>query len=125
MDKLGYTKGVLLKAAKYELSSIHSLEVLFKMFEERLTLVSDEIFDPNIKKTIMQLHTTDSDGQVYRYHEKTNNKASLPDTNEYDLKNVADRMKEVRDLLYGVDTWLDHYIGMSDDMIYSMEENYY
>jgi hypothetical protein len=121
MDELGDAKGKLNNSVQSQLDSIHSIECLFRLFEERLTLVSQEIFDPGVRKTIMQLHNRDPDGQVFRYHERTSKKPSMPDVEQCDLQNIQDRMKEVHDLLFGVDLWLDHYYGMASSILESME----
>lgn len=124
MDELGDAKGKLDLSAQNQLDSIHSIECLFNLFKKRLDLVSDEIFDPVARKTIMQLHSTDSDGQAYRYHERTNKMPSLPEVKHYDLSNIVDRMKEVHDLLFGVDLWLDHYYGIATAIVDDLKPDY-
>lgn len=124
MELLGYAKGVLHKTSEKNLDEVHSIEVLFGYFEKRLNLVTvnNEVFDTNIRKYIMQLHSIDSDGQIFRYHLRTNKQESFPASQQYDLKNISDRMEEVNKLLFGVDTWIDHYIEISDSMISEMNE---
>ncbi len=124
IEELGETKGRLLESAKDQLDCIHSIEVLFKLFEERLNLVSDEFFKPDVRKTIMQLHSTDPDGQTYRYHERTSGKPSMPEIKHYDLANIRDRMKDVHDLLFGVDLWLDYHCDCANAIIDSIQPNY-
>lgn len=123
MELLGYAKNNLDKTAENGLDKVHSIEVLFKYFEKRLKLVAinGEVFDPNIRKYIMQFHNIDSDGQKFRYH-ITKQQSSFPNPQEYDLKNISTLMEEIKRLLYGVDGWLEHYSEMSNSIIEEMNE---
>jgi hypothetical protein len=120
MDDLGEAKGKLDARVLDELVSIHSIERLFNFFEERLNLVSDEIFDPTVRETILELHNMDTDGQVFRYHERTSKKPSMPKIQHYDLQNILEKMREVHSLLIGVTLWLDHHYDIASSIRNSM-----
>lgn len=124
METLGYAKDILDKSSEDPLDSVHSIQKLFCYFEKRLKLVAinDEIFNPNIRKYIMEFHNIDSDGQKFRYHITKKQQLSFPSPQEYDLKNIETIMQEIKMLLYGVDGWLEHYGEMSDSIIEEMNE---
>ena len=122
MDTLGYLKnGTLSKRISDELDNTHNLNELFELFYERLNLVSDEKFSNDIKKYIKQMYDMDRNGQRFRYHTGTNKKINFSEQEQFDLKNISTIMKEIHDLLGGVDGWLDHYIQMSNDIIHEYE----
>lgn len=126
MQKLGYVKKNLLNtSSERSLDQEHSIGILFQYFEKRLKIVAQnsEIFDPNIRKYIMQFHSIDSDGQKFRYHITKKEQTNFSTTEKFDLKNIAELMEKIKDLLYGVDCWLEHYISMSDDMIDEMSSH--
>lgn len=124
METLGYAKYILDKSSEDPLDSVHSIQKLFCYFEKRLKLVAvnDEVFDPNIRKYIMEFHNIDSDGQKFRYHTTKKRQLSFPSPQKYDLKNIETIMQEIKMLLYGVDGWLEHYSEMSDSIIEEMNE---
>lgn len=120
MESLGYIKDVLLdKNSEKSLDRVHSICTLLQYFEKRFKLVAQngEVFDPNIREYILQFHTIDSDGQKFRYHITKKRQPSFPIIEKFDLKNIEELMEKIKDLLCGVDGWVDHYIAMSDEMI--------
>jgi len=46
-----------------------------------------------------------------------NKKISFSKYEQFDLKNISNIMKEVNNLLWGVDSWIDYYISMSNSLI--------
>jgi hypothetical protein len=117
MKSLGYITTQLDISDEKKLDDIHSIEVLFHYFEKRLAFViTDEVFDTQIKKYIMQLHNMDPNGQIFRYHMQTDKKLSFPTEQVFDLKNIAELMKEIHALLEAVDGWIDHHIQLIRDM---------
>ncbi len=122
MDLLGYlVNGTLSKKISADLDSTHNLYDLFELFMERLTLVSNEVFPEDIKKYVKQMYDMDTNGQRFRYYRGTNKKLSFPDEEQFDLKNISKIMKEVHDLLWGVDGWLDYHIQISNSLISDYE----
>lgn len=120
MQELGYIREDLLDtSSECPLDKVHSIGILFQYFEKRLKFVAQnsEVLDPNIRKYIMQFHDIDSDGQKFRYHITKQQQPTFPSTEKFDLKNIAELMEKIKDLLYGVDGWVEHYIAMSDEMI--------
>lgn len=123
MDTLMYLQnGTLSEKIKDDLDNTHNLEVLFDLFNERLTLVSNEVFPVKIKKYIKQMYQMDTNGQKFRYYTGKNKKLSFPKEEYFDTENILRSMKEVHDLLWGVDGWLDYYIQMSNDILFDYEE---
>jgi hypothetical protein len=122
MESLGYLKnGILSKKISDKLDNTHNLNKLFELFYERLNLVSDEKFPNDIKKYIKQMYDMDTNGQRFRYYIGTDKKTNFSKQEEFDIKNISTIMKEIYDLLWGVDGWLDNYIQMSDDIIHDYE----
>jgi len=124
MDQLGYLEnGILSEKISDTLDQTHNLYGLLEKFLERLTLVSNEVFPNNIKKYIKQMYDMDTNGQRFRYYTGTDKKLSFPKEEEFDLECISKIMRDVHDLLWGVDGWLDYYIQMSNSIISSYEEN--
>lgn len=122
MEILGYLKnGTLSEKVADDIDNTHNLYDLFELFIERLKLVSDEVFPSQIQKYIKQMYDMDTNGQKFRYYKGTNKKLSFPKEEEFDLENIAKKMEEVHNLLWGVDGYLDHYITMSNDIISDYE----
>jgi hypothetical protein len=123
MDTLGYLEnGILSNKISDNIDNTHNLDTLFELFIERLLLVSNEIFPPVIKKYIKQMYNMDTNGQKFRYYTGKNNKLSFPKEEQFDIANISKIMEEVHDLLWGVDGWLDHYIQMSNNILYDYEQ---
>ena len=123
MDKLGYLEnGILSEKITDSLDNTHDLFKLFELFMERLSLVSNENFPNDIKKYIKQMYEMDRSGQTFRYYTGKNKQLSFPDEEQYNLKNISTIMEEVHNLLWGVDGYIDHYIQMSNDMIFDYEQ---
>ena len=124
MDQLEYLKnGTLSEIISDNLDTTHNINKLFELFYERLNLVSDEKFSDDIKRYIKQMNDMDKNGQKFRYFTDKNNNINFSKQEQFDLKNISDIMKKVNNLLLGVDGWLDHYIEMSNDIIYEYEAN--
>ncbi len=124
MDKLGYLEnGTLSEKVSDTLDNTHNLYNLLETFLERLTLISNEVFPDDIKKYIKQMYDMDTNGQRFRYYEGTDKRLSFPDEEQFDLENILKIMKEVHNLLWGVDGWLDYHIQMSNCIISDYEES--
>lgn len=123
MEDLGYTKGELKLCISKHLDSTHSIERLFNSLAERLRLVSEDEISQSVRKTIMQLHCVDPDGQGFRYHERTGRNPSFPYVQHYDLQNIRDSMNEVHDQLTGVEIFLDIRHEETKTLLSSMNTN--
>jgi len=99
-------RGILKKTAKGDLIKTHSLKKLLSWFKKRFDLVSDETFDKNIYKIIIDFHNFDPIGQCFRYPLKTDGNLSFSIENIYDIKNIKDKMEKVSNYLGAVDTWI-------------------
>lgn len=106
LEKWGEVKNILKKTVKNRLTKTHSLAVLLSWFKERFDLVSDETFDKNIYKIIIDFHNFDPIGQCFRYPSKTDGSVSFSIENIYDIKNIKDKMEKVSNYLNAVDTWI-------------------
>ncbi len=123
MDTLGYLKnGTLSNKVSDKIDNTHNLNELFEYFCERLNLVSDEKFPNDIKKYIKQMHDMDKNGQKFRYYIGKNKNINFSKQENYDVNNISKIMEEIHNLLWAVDSWLDHYIQMSNDIISEFEE---
>lgn len=105
-----------------ELDREHSLEVLLKWLKERLCCVSGEEFPQDIANYIKQMHDTDKNGQKYRYHKNKTGKLHFPKEATYDVANIAKIMQEVNEMLWAIDSYIDHHIDMADTIISDSKE---
>jgi len=85
------------------------------------TKISSEEFPKDIAKYIKQIHDTDKSGQVYRYHTNKDSQENFPEEEYIDAKNIATRMEEINNMLWAIDSHIDEYIKMSNDMINEYE----
>ncbi len=124
MDELGFLQnGILSKKMANNLNNTHSLNKLFDLFIDRLSFVSNEKFPKDIKEYIKQMDNIDKNGQKFCYHEDKNKKLSFSNQEDFDLQNISKIMEEVYSSLRGVDSWLDYYIAMSNDILSEYEES--
>jgi len=124
MELLGYLQnGTLPEQISDSLDGTHNLLYLLTSFKERLFFISisNEQFPKDIEKYIMQMYHTDKNGQKYRYHKNKSGKLHFPNEEKYDIKNISIIMEEVNNMLWAIDSHIDHYIGMSNDLISDME----
>jgi len=126
MEQLGYLQnGKLPSKASNSLDNTHSLYELLATFKDILIFISisNEEFPKDIEKYIQQMHDTDKNGQKYRYHKNKNGKLHFPNEETYDIKNMSQIMEEVNSMLWAIDSHIDHYIGMSNDIISDYESD--
>ncbi len=126
MKQLGYLQnGTLSEKISDSLDNTHSLYELLDSFKKILFYISisNEEFPKDIEKYIQQMHDTDKNGQKYRYHKNKNGKLHFPDEKTYDIKNMLQIMEEVNSMLWAIDSHIDHYIGMSNDIISDYEND--
>jgi hypothetical protein len=120
MVELNYLKnGNLPKEMSKSLGNEHSLNKLLTLLKERLHYIeiSDEEFPKDIEKLIEEMHNSDSNSQQYRYHKDKKGHLSFPNEKEYNVANISNGMKEVHDLLWGIDGHIDNYISMSEAIV--------
>jgi hypothetical protein len=122
LEELGDTRGTLRESAQSEIINDHSLERLFRLLVERLQLVTDEKFDDTIRKTIMQLHGMDPDGQNFRYPRRTDDRLALPEQSAYDLEIIRRRMEEVYNYLSGLDIWLSENTSLALELLHEWQQ---
>ena len=120
IDKLGYLQnGNLDKKVTNNLDSTHDLNDLLEYLKERLfyTQISSEEFPKDIAKYIKQIHDTDKSGQVYRYHTNKDSQENFPEEEYIDAKNIATRMEEINNMFWAIDSHIDEYIKISNDIM--------
>lgn len=123
MEELGYLKnGTLPEKISCKLDETHNLNTLLELFIERLKYIeiSNEEFPKDIAKYIRQMHEMDKSGQVFRYHKHKGGKLNFPKETTIDIKTMSNIMKEVKDMLWAIDSHIDFYSEMSDDIINEM-----
>lgn len=91
-----------------KLTSTHKLDVLFNMMNETLSKVTSQKFDQKIKSAILDIHSSDPDGQTYRYSVKRGGAKSLPDSMLCDLNNFGSVLRDVHFYLLGVAMWVEN-----------------
>ena len=126
MDKIGYLpEGTTsLPDKDIVLNDTHSLYKLLELLQNRLVLITNEEFPKDIKKYIIQMHDTDKNGQKYRYPQSLNGQPHFKAEMLIDLTNLQVIMCEVKNMLFAIGSYLDHYEQISDNMIQEIESFY-
>ena len=105
LEQIESTYGELKKRVKNKLDT-HCLKTLLKYLAERLRLISEVNFEESICETILDIHRLDPGSITFRYPLDKHGKLTLPEQKTYDLRNIQERMKVVRNSFEGATTWL-------------------
>lgn len=108
MSKFGEIKDEPAPLNEEKLTKNHKLDVLFNMMNEALSKVTNQQFDQKIKSAILDIHSSDPDGQTYRYSVKRDGARSLPDSMLCDLNNFSSVLNDVHFYLLGVAMWVEN-----------------
>ncbi len=102
---------------KKQLEATHSLENLVNRLIDVLICVSEEHFDDEIKKTILEFHSIDPVGQTFRYPTNRKHEKSFSQVQNFNIATIKAEINKVAEYFMGIDAYLEHYMTMADSMI--------
>ncbi|KJH70772.1 hypothetical protein [Aliterella atlantica] len=99
LEQTGSNYGSLKSRFKNNLN--HHLKPLLNHLTERLLLIGEVGFEESICETILDIHKLDPESITFRYPIKKKGDLTLPEQESYDLKNIQERMKIVKNSFEG------------------------
>jgi len=102
----------------------HSIETLLNSLIATLDCISEEKFDEDIKKSILEYHKMDETGQKFRYPKSTKNDVHFEFREDYDLEKIKNAINTIGNYLMGIDIYLSEFGKFLKTYIAEMEAMY-
>jgi hypothetical protein len=87
----------------------HHIDTLLNSLIAILKCISEEKFDKDIRKSILEYHKMDKTGQKFRYPKSTNNEIHFEFREDYDLEKIKEAINTIGNYLMGIDAYLSEF----------------